>query len=48
VESVLEGLLGRVKVDEEAKQEYLDTLELMGPADPRTAEYRKKLGAALF
>jgi len=48
VESVLDGLLGKVKTDEQAKQEYLDTLELMGPADPRTAEYRKKLSAALF
>jgi len=48
VESTLEGLLGRVKADEDAKQEYLDLLELMGPADPRTTEYRKKLSAALF
>ena len=48
VESVLTGLLGQVKVDEDAKQQYLDMLELMGPSDPRTAEYRKKLGAALF
>jgi putative thioredoxin len=48
VESLLEGLLSKVKTDEQAKQEYLDTLELMGPADPRTTEYRKKLGAALF
>lgn len=48
VESVLDGLLLRVKADEDAKQEYLDTLELMGPTDPRTAEYRKKLSAALF
>ena len=48
VESVLDGLLAKVKSDEDAKQEYLDTLELMGPADPRTAEYRQKLGAALF
>ncbi|HEU5083375.1 MAG TPA: thioredoxin, partial [Acidimicrobiales bacterium] len=48
VESVLDGLLPRVKADEDAKQEYLDTLELMGPTDPRTAEYRKKLSAALF
>lgn len=48
VESLLDGLLARVKADEDAKQEYLDTLELMGPSDPRTAEYRKKLSAALF
>lgn len=48
VEALLDGLLTRVKGDEEAKQQYLDTLELMGSTDPRTAEYRKKLGAALF
>ncbi|HSP04257.1 MAG TPA: thioredoxin [Acidimicrobiales bacterium] len=48
VESVLDGLLPKVKSDEDAKQEYLDMLELMGPTDPRTADYRKKLGAALF
>jgi putative thioredoxin len=48
VEAVLDGLLAKVKGDEDAKQQYLDTLELMGPADPRTAEYRKKLSTALF
>jgi len=48
VEATLEALLAKVKTDESAKQEYLDTLELMGAADPRTAEYRKKLSAALF
>lgn len=48
VESVLDGLLVKVKSDEDAKQAYLDTLEMMGPTDPRTAEYRKKLSAALF
>jgi len=48
VESILEGLLPKVKDDEDARQEYVDTLELMGPADPRTATYRKKLSAALF
>ena len=48
VDSVLAGLLPQVKSDEDAKQQYLDMLELMGPTDPRTAEYRKKLGAALF
>ncbi len=48
VEAVLDGLLPKVKADEDAKQEYLDTLELMGPTDPRTVEYRKKLSTALF
>lgn len=41
-------LLEQVKVDENARQQYLDILELMGPADPRTAEYRKRLTARLF
>lgn len=48
VEGKLQSLLGRVKGDEDAKQEFLDLLELMGPTDPRTADYRKKLTAQLF
>jgi putative thioredoxin len=44
----LAGLLGRVKADDEARQEYLDILELMGPDDPRTAAYRKQLTTRLF
>lgn len=48
VEALLDELLTRVKADEDAKQAFLDTLELMGAADLRTAEYRKKLSAALF
>ena len=37
-----------MKDDEDARQEYVDVLELLGPADPRTAEYRKKLTSRLF
>ena len=48
VEAKLDELLARVKADEEARQEYLDLLELMGPDDPRTAEYRKALSRQLF
>ncbi len=48
VESKLDALLPHVKADEDKRQEYVDMLELMGPTDPRTAEYRKKLSAALF
>ena len=48
VEDRLDDLLARVKDDEDARQTYLDMLELMGPTDPRTAGYRKKLTAALF
>jgi len=44
----LTALLDRVRDDEEARQRFVDILELMGPADPRTAEYRKQLTARLF
>lgn len=44
----LEALLDRVKGDDDARQQYLDILELMGPDDPRTAGYRKQLTARLF
>ena len=47
-DGVLTQLLERVKSDEEAKKSYLDLLEKMGPNDPRTADYRKKLTARLF
>jgi putative thioredoxin len=47
-EQKLDDLLPRVKADEAARQEYVDLLEVMGAADPRTAEYRRKLSAALF
>ena len=45
---VLTELLERVKSDDEAKQNYLDVLEKMGPNDPRTSGYRKKLTTRLF
>jgi putative thioredoxin len=48
VEIQLAELLAKVKDDEDARQSYVDMLELMGPTDPRTAEYRKKLSTALF
>jgi putative thioredoxin len=44
----LSALLNRVKADEEARQEFVDILELMGPDDPRTAAYRKQLTSRLF
>jgi putative thioredoxin len=44
----LNALLERVKSDEQARQEFLDILEAMGPDDPRTAKYRKLLTARLF
>jgi putative thioredoxin len=48
VEARLDALLPRVKDDEAARQEFVDVLELLGPGDPRTAEYRKKLTSRLF
>lgn len=48
VEGRLDGLLDRVKADPDAKQEFLDVLELLGPDDPRTTTYRKALTARLY
>lgn len=44
----LVSLLPRVKNDETARQEFLDILETMGAADPRTAKYRKQLSLQLY
>ncbi|HEX9548613.1 MAG TPA: thioredoxin [Acidimicrobiales bacterium] len=48
VDTKLDSLLSRVKEDEEARQEFVDLLEVLGPDDPRTARYRKALTARLF
>ena len=48
VESTLAELLVSVKSDEEARQKYVDLLEVLGADDPRTPEWRRKLSAALF
>jgi putative thioredoxin len=48
IEQRLDALLNRVKADEEARQEFLDLLETMGPEDPRTTQYRKALTTRLF
>lgn len=44
----LTALLDRVKHDDDARQQFVDILELMGPEDPRTGEYRRKLTQRLF
>ena len=44
----LDALLDQVKSDDEARQQYVDILELMGPEDPRTSQYRRKLTTRLF
>jgi putative thioredoxin len=47
-DATLNALLDRVKDDDGARQEFVDILEVMGPDDPRTAEYRRRLTAQLF
>jgi putative thioredoxin len=47
-DSTLTALLGQVKTDEDARQRFLDILDLMGPEDPRTSTYRRRLTAHLF
>ena len=44
----LDDLLNRVKGDDDARQEFVDLLEVLGPDDPRTAGYRKQLTQRLF
>jgi putative thioredoxin len=48
VEGRLTALLDRVKGDDEARQEFVDLLELLGPDDPRTLDWRRQLTARLF
>jgi putative thioredoxin len=44
----LDALLEKVKDDESARQDFVDLLELLGPDDPRTAQYRRALTSRLF
>ena len=48
VTAKLDSLLDRVKDDEQARQEFVDLLELLGPDDPRTGQYRRALTSRLF
>jgi putative thioredoxin len=48
VDGKLDALLERVKDDEDARREFVDLLEVLGPDDPRTSTYRKALTARLF
>ena len=47
-DATLAALLPKVKADDEARQAFVDILELMGPDDPRTAKYRRQLTARLY
>ena len=48
IEAKLDGLLDKVRDDDEARQEFVDLLEAMGAENPRTNEYRRALAARLF
>jgi len=47
-DATLETLLASVKTDEDARRQFLDILETMGPGDPRTAQFLRRLTAQLF
>jgi putative thioredoxin len=48
IDARLAALIDNVKDDADARQEFVDLLELLGPDDPRTAEWRKKLTTRLY
>ena len=48
VETTLGELLLAVKDDDEARQRFVDLLEVLGPDDPRTAGWRRRLTSTLF
>ena len=48
VERRLNQLLDSVKDDDNARQEFVDLLELLGADDPRTGSYRRQLTSRLF
>jgi putative thioredoxin len=48
IDARLAALIDSVKDDADARQEFVDLLELLGPDDPRTAEWRKKLTTRLY
>ena len=48
VEGRLAELLPTVRDDEDARQAFVDLLDVLGPDDPRTADWRRRLTSALF
>ncbi|MFW2383589.1 MAG: tetratricopeptide repeat protein [Acidimicrobiales bacterium] len=48
VEARLTTLLPQVKDDDDARQEFVDLLEVLGPNHPNTGLWRKKLSTQLF
>jgi putative thioredoxin len=46
--ATLDALLERVRDDDDARQQFVDLLEVLGPDDPRTSRYRRALTSRLF
>ncbi|SVA30756.1 uncharacterized protein METZ01_LOCUS83610, partial [marine metagenome] len=46
IEASLADLLGTVKEDDDSRRRFVDLLELLGPDDPRTADWRRRLTSA--
>ena len=48
VDAALTELLPSVKDDDDARQRFVDLLEVLGPDDERTAVWRRRLTSTLF
>ncbi len=48
VEARMDSLLAKVKDDVDARREYVDLLDMLGPDDPRTPAYRKALATRIY
>ncbi len=48
IEARLLELLDQVKADDDARQEFIELLDALGPADSRTANYRRQLTNRLY
>jgi len=48
IDATLQTLLSTVKVNDDDRQKFVDLLDVLGPDDPRTAQWRRKLSTALF
>jgi len=48
IEEQLENLLPQVKGDDDAREKFLELLELMADDDPRVNAYRRRLATALY
>jgi putative thioredoxin len=46
--ATLDDLLERVRDDDDARQQFVDLLEVLGPDDPRTSRYRRALTSKLY